>query len=164
MALNASDWIQIDPRHDRAVRELIKEKTDSIVKLADTLSGDELMALIVKVDMFLELRASSQQLAWSANSIRDRRLRDAPEPAGVDWACESGDRAADVVSACRLIDKRRTGRLWWAWPGRLLAIGDVLINQYTLRRWRQGDEPVDRAVVIAALKVAMVEDARELRL
>jgi len=163
MALNASDWLPDDPRRDGAVRELIIERTNGILKLAESLDGDQLMALAIQLQMFGKLHLSSSNLEFSAAGIRDKRLRDAPEPAGVEWACASGDRAAAVVSACRLIDKRRSGRQWWEWTDELDTIGGIRTTQFTLRGWRRGQEAVDRRVVVAALKIAMVEDAHELR-
>jgi len=163
MALNASDWLPDDPRRDEAVRRLITERVDGILKLAEALVGDQLMALAVQLEMFRKLHLSSSNLESTAAGIHDTHLRDAPEPAGVEWACASGDRAAAVVSACRLIDKRRSGRQWWQWTGELDTIGGVRTTQFTLRGWRRGVERVDRRVVVAALKIAMVEDARELK-
>ena len=112
----------------------------------------------------LELAEKPRALRWRAEDLKLARLRKLPEPPGVDWACEPPKRAADVVEACRLIVKRKTKMHGRDWPDRIRRMmGDGYISPRLWNRWRRGDEPVDRNVVVAALKLAMVEDARELR-
>lgn len=161
MAIQAPGWLKRDPELPDAARWWLKQLAEELTGLAGSLTDDE--AMVVAVRMVNELDRVKAQLPDSLERLALERLQKQPEPPGVDWACESPTRAADVVAMCRRMHRRRTGMPEWRWISDLLDMAQAgYINNRLWGRWRRGEVPVDRRLVVAALKLAMVEDAREL--
>jgi hypothetical protein len=171
MALESHQWFPSSPERDVAVQALIHKDLAKIRDLAEQLHDDELAALLIELMRFHETYLTPRRLQGIAEHLEEIRIRKAPEPAGADWACESPDRAAAVVEACRLVHKRMTGPVpkdalphYLRFAGMIANLTDASVNQFTLRAWRRREAPVDRGIVGAALKLARIENARELTL
>src|SRR5258708_6627367 len=126
MALHASDWLGEKPELVDTARWLIRTLAEDLTHLSGSVTDDE--AIIVAVRMRNALESTKAGLAGDIERLADERLEAAPEPPGVDWACETPGRAADVVKACRLIYQRRTGEKWWQWDGALHLLSHVRVT------------------------------------
>jgi len=163
MAINAPDWLKPDPDLPDRARWLITSLAEELTSLSGSLTDDE--AIVVAARMTRALDRVKHDLHWDLEELSFERLRKQADPPGLDWACASPDRAADIVRACRRMHRRRTGLKEWRWIGELMDVAKVgHINNRLWSHWRRGEVGVDRRIVAAALKLAMVEDARELQL
>lgn len=167
MAADLSRWLPVDPETADGARWLIQSLAEKLTGLSASLSDDEAIVMAVRMWNAFRLVDLPRELA----RLKDERLRDQPEPPGVDWACETGERAADVVEACRQIVKTKTGLHGRNWPDKVSEFvprehrwSNPRLTPRTWNRWRRGEQAVDREAVIAALKIALVEDAHELQL
>lgn len=163
MAVDVPNWLKPDPELFDRARHLIKSVAEELTGLSASLSDDE--AIVFAVRMTDALERTESGLRWDLETLERERLQQQPDAPGLDWACASADNAADVVAACGRMYKRRTDELDWRWLGKLQEVASAgHINNRLWNRWRRGEVPVDRRIVAAALKLAMVEDARELQL